>query len=70
MANIKVNDIKSARADIKPVSAELFEDSESFINDLEDNELTVAGGSQGSQCTSNLTLTLDNCCSCSEILTK
>ena len=44
MANIKVNDIKSASADIKPAGAELFEDSESFISDLQDNELTVAGG--------------------------
>ena len=44
MAKIKVLDIKSASADIKPAGAELFGDSESFINDLKDNELTVAGG--------------------------
>ena len=49
MANIKVNDIKSARTevkvnDIKPVGAELFGDSESFINDLEDNELELTRG--------------------------
>ena len=45
MANIKVNDIKPASADIKPAGAELFGDSESFINDLSDNELEIAGGS-------------------------
>ena len=49
MANIKVNDIKSARADVKVndiklAGAELFGDSKSFIDDLSDNELTVAGG--------------------------
>ncbi len=49
MANIKVNDIKSANADnkvddIKLAGAELFGDSESFISDLEDNELKLAGG--------------------------
>ncbi len=43
MANIKVNDIKSASADIKPAGAELFGDSESFISDLEDNELQWGG---------------------------
>ncbi len=37
MANIKVNDIK-------PAGAELFGDFESFISDLSDDELTVAGG--------------------------
>ena len=47
MANIKVNDIKSASADIKPAGTELFGDSESFISDLQDNELTVAGGCGG-----------------------
>ena len=44
MAKIKVNDIKSARADIKPFGAELFGDSETFINDLEDNELELTRG--------------------------
>ena len=49
MTNIKVNDIKSASADnkvndIKLAGAELFEDAESFINDLSDNELELAGG--------------------------
>ncbi|AOX00293.1 MULTISPECIES: hypothetical protein [Moorena] len=39
MANIKVNNIK-------PAGAELFGDSESFIKDLQDNELELAGGSE------------------------
>ena len=37
MAKIKVNDIKLAGAD-------LFEDAESFIRDLEDNDLELTGG--------------------------
>ena len=37
MANIEVNDIKLA-------GAQLFEDGESFISDLEDNELELTGG--------------------------
>ena len=49
MANIKINELKSADADkkvnsIKLAGAELFDDSESFINDLEDNELELTGG--------------------------
>ncbi|MDJ0735363.1 MAG: hypothetical protein QNJ47_15120 [Nostocaceae cyanobacterium] len=37
MANIEVNDIKLA-------GTQLFEDGESFISDLEDNELELTGG--------------------------
>ncbi|NEP34868.1 hypothetical protein [Moorena sp. SIO3B2] len=37
MANIKIDDIK-------PTGAQLFIDTESFIKDLQDNELKVAGG--------------------------
>ena len=37
MADININDIKLAGAD-------LFEDAESFISDLEDNELELTGG--------------------------
>lgn len=43
MANIKVSDIKVN--DIKITGTQLFEDTESFINDLEDNELVgMLGG--------------------------
>ena len=47
MANIKVNDIRVndiAVNDIKVAGTELFGDYESFINDLEDNELELRGG--------------------------
>ena len=42
MAKIKVNDIKVN--DIKLAGTELFEDAESFINDLSDKELEISGG--------------------------
>ncbi|NEP34869.1 hypothetical protein [Moorena sp. SIO3B2] len=37
MANIKVNDIK-------PAGADLFTDDESFINELSNDELNIVGG--------------------------
>ena len=50
MANIKVNDIKPASANIKVngiklAGAELFDDSESFMNELKDheNQLVIGG---------------------------
>lgn len=43
MANIVVNDIKLA-------GAELFVDYETFINDLEDNELEIRGGLRVAVC--------------------
>ncbi|MBW4687449.1 MAG: hypothetical protein KME40_20635 [Komarekiella atlantica HA4396-MV6] len=45
MANIVVNDIKLA-------GIELFSDYESFINDLEDNELELRGGLMIAICSS------------------
>ncbi|WP_193198122.1 hypothetical protein [Nostoc sp. MG11] len=45
MANIVVNDIKLA-------GAELFVDYETFINDLEDNELEIRGGLVVALCSS------------------
>lgn len=44
MAKIKVNDIKVN--DTKLAGVNLFEDAESFINDIEDNEFQVLGGLQ------------------------
>ena len=43
MANIVVNDIKLA-------GAELFSDYETFISDLEDNELELRGGLRAACC--------------------
>ena len=37
MASIKLSDLR-------PAGAELFQDSESFLNELGDRELTVSGG--------------------------
>lgn len=47
MADIKINDIKVN--DIKPAGVELFDDSESFINELKDDELNnlFGGAAQG-----------------------
>lgn len=43
MANIKVDDIELA-------GTQLFGDAESFISDLEDNELELAGGLRVAYC--------------------
>ena len=51
MAKIKVNDIKVN--DIKLAGTELFEDSESFISDLSDNELEISGGFLVAACCTN-----------------
>ncbi|WP_017314965.1 hypothetical protein [Mastigocladopsis repens] len=40
MANIKISELR-------PAGAELFQDSESFLNELNDQEMSVFGGGDG-----------------------
>jgi len=60
MATITIDDINPAGDDINPAGAELFFDSESFMNELGDGELAhVKGGNSGVSiaCTSGIAIT-------------
>ncbi|MEH2362413.1 hypothetical protein [Nostoc sp.] len=61
MADIKINDIE-------PAGAELFGDDESFMDEISNNDLSqVFGGGQGvtilAKCKGTITI-LGNCCGC------
>ncbi|WP_013321441.1 hypothetical protein [Gloeothece verrucosa] len=58
MADIKINDIK-------PAGAELFEDSEGFLNELKDDEVNKVVGGVGTvigRCCSNTAWTIIGKC--------
>ncbi|MEH2072416.1 MAG: hypothetical protein V7K47_30420 [Nostoc sp.] len=50
MATIKIHDLS-------PAGSELFQDSESFLNELTDEELTVHGGLRAASITITVTVT-------------
>ncbi|NEO77966.1 hypothetical protein [Moorena sp. SIO4G3] len=60
MADIKINDIK-------PAGADLFADDESFIKELSNDELNIVGGGKDGQISS---LFSKNCCNQDEAMKK
>lgn len=66
MADIKINDIKVN--DIKPAGVELFDDSESFINELKDDELNnlFGGAAQGAISS----IISNHCCTATQAVLK
>lgn len=57
MANIKINDIK-------PAGAELFADSEGFLNELKDDELSNILGGLQAEMAGALSSAISNHCVC------